>query len=145
LELKSLRAWGNTVGLQLIDKEYRGAASIYEWRCKREGHVLRRTKGNIQQSIKKGYPACKDCSPGGTASSLVRKNQADEFALSLHPILEELKRTGSDSLDALAQQLNERNVPTARGARWYASTVKNMLDRVSRLRQGPKMATRQAR
>jgi hypothetical protein len=136
LGIEGLRAWGRMVGLELLEREYHGATAAYDWRCEQAGHLVRRSKGNIQQSANKGYSGCTICAPLSAVSIVVRKNQADEFALSLLPILEELKRAGSNSLDALAQQLNGRNVPTARGTRWYASTVKNVLDRLSRLRPG---------
>ena len=73
---------------------------------------------------------------GVAVSSSIRENQAEEFALSVLPVIEELRRAGFTSLVALAQQLNKRNVRTARGTRWYASTVKNVFDRAIRLRRG---------
>lgn len=51
LGIDGLRAWGETVGLLLLDAEYRGTKAVYEWQCNTVGHVLRRSKGNIQQSL----------------------------------------------------------------------------------------------
>jgi len=37
------------------------------------------------------------------------------------------ERSAGDSLRTIANRLNEQCVPTARGARWYASTVRAVL------------------
>ena len=136
LGIEGLRAWGAKVGLELLEKEYHGATAAYDWRCKQAGHLVRRSKGNIQQSLDKGYPSCRICAPGSAVSSPIRENQAEKFALSVLPVIEELRRAGFTSLVALAQHLNKRNVRTARGTTWYASTVKNVFDRATRLCRG---------
>src|SRR5262249_62420046 len=41
----------------------------------------------------------------------------------------EIKRAGATSLRAIADALNARGVPTARGGRWQAQTVSNALAR----------------
>lgn len=129
LGIEGLRAWGERIGLDLLDTEYRGTKAPYEWRCREAGHVVRRGKGNIQQSLTKGLSACRSCSAGLAVVVLARKTRADDFARRLLPIIEDIKRKGHTALEAIARQLNERGVATARGARWYASTVQNVLDR----------------
>lgn len=130
LGIDGLRSWGEAVGLELIDNEYHGAGTLYEWRCKKSGHVFRRLYSNIKQSLVKGYPACPLCGDGRAASGLARKKKADEFALFL---LQKTRESGSKSLDAIARQLNDGGVATARGTKWYASTVKNVLDRLAQV------------
>jgi hypothetical protein len=115
--------------LQLLDTEYRGASFIYSWRCIDQDHVIRRSKGNIQQSLKKGLPACDVCGPGITTNVRARQAVADRFAAEVFPLIQSLKKEGNMSLEALAKELNERGISTARGARWYASTVRNLLAR----------------
>jgi hypothetical protein len=61
LGLEGLRAWGCDNGLELLDTEYRGTGPIYRWRCLKVGHVIRRSKGNVQQSILRGLEPCTVC------------------------------------------------------------------------------------
>lgn len=129
LGLLGLRKWGSTCGLELLDTEYRGASFIYSWRCIDQDHIIRRSKGNIQQSLKKGLQACAVCGPGITANVRARQAVADRFATDVFPLIQSLKNEGNMSLEALARELNERGISTARGARWYASTVRNLLAR----------------
>jgi hypothetical protein len=42
------------------------------------------------------------------------------------PIIREIQATGATSLRAIADALNARGVPTARGGRWQAQTVANI-------------------
>ena len=54
---------------------------------------------------------------------------ADRHAANVLPIIREIKRAGATSLRAIADALNARGVPTARGGRWQAQTVSNALAR----------------
>jgi Recombinase len=117
-------------GLELLDSQYQGTSAVYEWQCRQFGHIVKRSKGNIQQSLTKGLPACSIGGPGISANVLSRKAIADKFAAEVLPIIETLKGEGHTSLEALARQLNEQKVPTPRGTRWYASSVRNLMSRV---------------
>jgi hypothetical protein len=56
--------------------------------------------------------------------------RANERAADLRPVLRELERHGVTSLRGLANALNERNIPTARGAgSWSAVQVARVLQR----------------
>lgn len=55
---------------------------------------------------------------------------ADVFALETLPTINEIKRAGLTSYHRIASALNVRGIKTAQGGRWYASTVKNIVDRV---------------
>ena len=61
----------------------------------------------------------------GTAA-LVRK--ADEFAARVGPMIEALRSSGL-SFAAIAEQLNARQIRTARGGTWAAMSVKRVLER----------------
>jgi hypothetical protein len=50
---------------------------------------------------------------------------ADRHAANVLPIIREVQRAGARSLRAIAEALNARGVPTARG--WQAMTVSNIL------------------
>jgi len=58
---------------------------------------------------------------------------ADVFAAGLLPLVQALQSSGATTLDALTRGLNERGVRPARGARWYVSSVANLLSRTQRL------------
>ena len=56
---------------------------------------------------------------------------ADKFASRIKLIVDDLKAAGLTSLLAIASALNERGISTARGGSWHATTVRNVLSRVS--------------
>lgn len=70
------------------------------------------------------------------------KQNADLFALSLQPMLEEMKRCGITTVRAIVQELNDRNIPTYRtNARWHISTVHQIMKRLEQHKTGmPKTA-----
>ncbi len=137
LGTEGLQRWGRSHGLELLDTDYSGTRAAYRWRCEKGGHIIRRSKGNIQQSLTQGRTACHVCDPGVISTTSARKRRADDFAISILPTIKTLKQDGFVSLEALAVQLNKRCVPTALGAKWYASTVKNILNRASAFSDGP--------
>jgi DNA invertase Pin-like site-specific DNA recombinase len=54
---------------------------------------------------------------------------ADRLAANVVPIIREMQRAGVSTLRDIAEALNARGVPTARGGMWHASTVRNVLVR----------------
>src|SRR5262249_13647617 len=66
---------------------------------------------------------------------------ADRHAANVLPIIREIKRAGATSLRAIADALNARGVPTARGGRWQAQTVSNAPARARNHRdnRGPRL------
>jgi DNA invertase Pin-like site-specific DNA recombinase len=57
------------------------------------------------------------------------KTNADKHAFNVLPLIREAQRHGATSLRDIADALNARGVSTARGGKWYATSVKNMLER----------------
>lgn len=57
------------------------------------------------------------------------KAQANERALSLAPVLQELQAEGVTTCTGLADALNTRSIPTARGGRWHACSISRLLAR----------------
>lgn len=55
---------------------------------------------------------------------------ASSRAESLRPVIDELRTNGAQSLNKLADALNEGGFVTARGGRWYATSVRNLLSRL---------------
>lgn len=60
-----------------------------------------------------------------------RKAKADQFAANVLPIIRDLQGQGL-SLRRIAATLNKRGVKTARGGKWQATTVRNILTRENR-------------
>ena len=58
-------------------------------------------------------------------------DDADKFAASIRPLIEAIKAAGNVHLGSIAEVLNARGVRTARGGRWHASTVSNVLARAA--------------
>lgn len=63
-----------------------------------------------------------------TASAVAVRAKADEFATSIGPIAQDLRDQGF-SLNKIAIALTDKGIRTARGGRWSATTVRNLLAR----------------
>jgi DNA invertase Pin-like site-specific DNA recombinase len=59
-----------------------------------------------------------------------QRQAADAFAANVLPLIEKLRAAGTNSYAGIASELNARNVRTAHGARWHATTVRNLLARL---------------
>ena len=59
------------------------------------------------------------------------KAEANRAAGNVVPIIAEIRKSGSTTLREIAEALNARGVPTPRGGRWHAMSVRNALARVS--------------
>ena len=57
---------------------------------------------------------------------------ADAFAAKLMPVILAIRNTGATTLEAITCALNERGIRPARGTRWYASSVANLLNRANK-------------
>lgn len=58
---EGLRRWGAQFGLELLRTKYRGTQAVYSWRGTKAKHTVRRSKGNIEASMRKGHDACTLC------------------------------------------------------------------------------------
>lgn len=56
----------------------------------------------------------------------VARARAQDFARTVLPLIEQLLAEGA-TLQAIATELNTRGISTARGGRWYPTTVRNLL------------------
>jgi hypothetical protein len=57
------------------------------------------------------------------------KANADRHAANVLPIIAEILKSGAKTLRAIAEALNARGIPTPRGRKWEAMSVKNALAR----------------
>jgi len=57
------------------------------------------------------------------------KSNADKQAATVLPIIRAAQKAGATTLREIAEALNARGVHTARGGKWYATSVKNIIER----------------
>jgi hypothetical protein len=67
----------------------------------------------------------------GELGRSIQTTAADQFVAGLMPVIEAIRRTGVTTLEAMTQALNQRGIRSARGGRWYASSVANLLERAA--------------
>lgn len=97
--------------------------------------ISARTKAALQAAKARGValgsanPVVRDALQAAQGRAIeTRKAKADAHAATVRPILEDYQRKGL-SLRQMAEELNRRGMPTARGGDWYAATVRNALQR----------------
>ena len=56
---------------------------------------------------------------------------AEARARALSPVIAEIRAAGVHSYNGIAAQLNARGIPTARGGRWAATQVRDIVLRLS--------------
>ena len=71
-----------------------------------------------------------DAGDRGRAAS---KAAADAYARGLLPLLGAIKAEGAQTIGAITAALNQRKIPSPRGARWHVSSVMNLLARAPKL------------
>ena len=69
----------------------------------------------------------------GELGRSIQTTAADQFVAGLMPVIEAIRRTGVTTLEAMTQALNQRGIRSARGGRWYASSVANLLERAAKM------------
>lgn len=78
------------------------------------------------KGIKLGNPHLEDARSHAVAAV---RAEADRAAGNVLPIIAEIRKSGATTLRAIAEALNARGVPTQRGGRWHAMSVRNVLAR----------------
>lgn len=71
-----------------------------------------------------------NASPLGIAAI---QRKADEHALRLRPIVDQIRKEGHASLPSIAAALNREGILTPRGRQWHPSSVSNLLCRLKAL------------
>ena len=66
---------------------------------------------------------------GNAAGVAAAVASADRHAAQVLPVIEAIRGEGVTSLLGIAGELNRRGILTARGGRWYATTVRNLMGR----------------
>jgi hypothetical protein len=73
---------------------------------------------------------------GCAATVAVRVRKADEKALELASVIDDVTAAGHGSFASIAEELNRRGIQTPRqteGHKWHASSVRNLRARIDRL------------
>ncbi len=101
----------------------------------RKGHMntsaltkegLRRAK---ERGVKLGNPNPR---PASLKSAALRKKRADAFAARVMPVIEEIQSAGITTMSGIALALTRRGIKSARGGKWYATTVQNIIRRADK-------------
>ena len=66
---------------------------------------------------------------------VVAMASADEFAASMLPALNAIRAAGADTLEAMSCALDQHGIRSARGGRWYASSMAKLPVRATRRRE----------
>lgn len=77
------------------------------------------------RGVRLGNPGISAAQTVGTA---IVKAKADQFAANVLPVIADIERSGATTLRQIAEALNARGIPTARGGMWHAKTVANVKD-----------------
>jgi hypothetical protein len=49
------------------------------------------------------------------------------------PVVDAIRSTGANTLEAISQALNQRGIRSSRGGKWHVSSVRNLLTRAQAL------------
>ena len=104
------------------------AAVFAEW----EGlKISERTKAALAAAKARGTRLGSPVPEKGSALGVeAQVAEADRFAGNAAPVIDSIRSAGITNLRGIAEALNARGVQTARGGRWHAATVRNVLNRV---------------
>lgn len=96
--------------------------------------VAEHEREQISERTKSALKACKargvKLGQTGKIRAKENKKKAQDFALTLNPVIEELRGEGIRTVREICNELNLRKIPTARGGRWHLPTVHNLLKRI---------------
>lgn len=94
--------------------------------------ISERTKAALEAVKRRGVELGAN---GKYVLSKENKKNADEFALKMKPIIEQIKDSGMTTVGEIVKELNIREIPTYRNnnTRWHNNTVQNILKRMSDL------------
>ncbi len=97
--------------------------------------ISERTKAALAKSKKKlgGYRGKPGTAQTIALARAAKTRNADRRANDLGPVLADIRQAGHTSLDAIARQLNERDIPTPRGKLWRRQQVGRLLERIDPL------------
>ena len=95
---------------------------------KERAMISARTKAALKAAKARGIVLGRN----SAALAVVHKAEADAHALTLAPLIGELRAAGITSVRKIAAELNARKVPSATGGVWHATAVARLLARLQR-------------
>lgn len=105
-------------------------AVFAEWEARK---ISERTKAALAAAKDRGQklgwsmPSRRDQQkPAAQRGAATNKARATQFAANVFPVVESIKKAGIVSRHGIAKALNDRGITTARGGRWYATSVRNI-------------------
>jgi DNA invertase Pin-like site-specific DNA recombinase len=104
---------------------------IYAAMAEEEARAIsQRTKEALAMARARGVRlGAPDPLKGSAKGVKIIKDKANRYAANVLPIIEKIRTNGVTTLAGIAEELNTRNVKTARGGRWQATTVHRVLAR----------------
>jgi DNA invertase Pin-like site-specific DNA recombinase len=97
---------------------------------KERAMIAERTRTGLRaakaRGVKRGSPKLKQARREAVR---VLRAHADRHAAQVWPIIRQVQRAGATTLREIAVALNARGVATARGGRWHATSVRNVMER----------------
>jgi DNA invertase Pin-like site-specific DNA recombinase len=93
--------------------------------------ISARTKGALAAAKRRGVRLGSPCPEKGAAlGARAARRQAQQRADNLAPTIAGLRSAGITTLQAMADALNARGIPSARGGQWAPQTVSRLLQRM---------------
>lgn len=77
-----------------------------------------------------GAEALRRAGKGNVAAIAAVSADADQRTRDLAEVVRDIRASGAVTLEAIANELNGREMITPRGGRWYPSSVANLLRRL---------------
>ena len=114
-----------TVGIMALAAEQEREA--ISWRT-REALATAKAR-DVKLGNPNGAEASRRAGEDGSALRKTFRQNADEHAAALAPVVEALRGEGHTTLRGLADALNARGTMTRRGGRWHVSNVSNLMAR----------------
>lgn len=91
----------------------------------------RRTSARTKAALAAAKARGVELGRNGRVLAAERIAEADAFAASMAPTIGTLRAEGYTTVRSLAEELNRRNVPTAKGGSWHVPTVHHLLRRLA--------------
>ena len=95
--------------------------------------ISQRTKAALAAAKALGNPNGARALVGrrGGAKGIARlKAKADAYAANILPVIEAIRAENKTSMNAIADELNKRGILTPNGGQWWATSVRNLLNRI---------------
>jgi DNA invertase Pin-like site-specific DNA recombinase len=113
---------------QAISKRTRDALQVARKRVAETGQRNHRRVKRLGNP--NGAEALRKAGKGNCAAIAQVKTSADQRARDLATVVQDIRGGGARTLEAIANELNTREMITPRGGRWYPSSVANLLRRL---------------